>query len=92
MTLTTAVYWEALGLQYDLPWRTVQWRRHRGPLGRGSSPWRDVCFSLRLLKRRLDKLRYLTRILLMPRLAERLLLRLPTPLGFLYYPLRPLRL
>jgi len=62
------------------------------PAAPAPAPWRDVCFPLRLLKRRADKLRYLMRILFIPTLAERQLLRLPAPLGFLYYPLRPLRL
>jgi hypothetical protein len=56
------------------------------------APWHDACFPLRLLKRPADKLRYLMRVLLMPTLAERRLLRLPSSLSLLYYPLRPLRL
>jgi Uncharacterised nucleotidyltransferase len=54
--------------------------------------WQSFLLPLRLLKRPSDKLRYLLRALLWPTLAERRLLRLPSPLGFLYYPLRPLRL
>ena len=54
--------------------------------------WQSCLFPLPLLKRPSDKLRYLLRVLLWPTLAERRLLRLPSSLGFLYYPLRPLRL
>jgi hypothetical protein len=54
--------------------------------------WQSFLLPLRLLKRPSDKLRYLLRALLWPTLAERRLLRLPSSLGFLYYPLRPLRL
>jgi hypothetical protein len=54
--------------------------------------WQSFLFPLRLLKRPSDKLRYLLRALLWPTLAERRLLRLPSSLDFLYYPLRPLRL
>jgi hypothetical protein len=47
---------------------------------------------LRLLRRPSDKLRYLIYLLLAPTLADRRLCRLPSPVRFLYYPLRPLRL
>jgi len=49
-------------------------------------------FHLRLLRRPLDRLRCLATILLVPKLPDRQLLRLPTSLGFLYYAVRPLRL
>lgn len=55
-------------------------------------PWQSALFLLRLLNRPSDKLRYLIQMLLVPTLAERRLCRLPSPLSFLYYPLRPLRL
>jgi hypothetical protein len=54
--------------------------------------WRSGLFSLHLLKRPSDKLRYLAHVFLVPTLAERRFMRLPSSLGFLYYPLRPLRL
>lgn len=57
-----------------------------------SNIWRDALFPASLLKRPSDRLRYVIRVLLVPTLAERRLLRLPSCLGFLYYPLRPLRL
>jgi hypothetical protein len=57
-----------------------------------SATWRDAFFPTRLLRRPSEKLRFLLRVLLVPTLAERRLLRLPSFLGFLYYPLRPLRL
>jgi hypothetical protein len=63
------------------------------PAGPSSSDsWDGRLFAIRLLRRRSDKLRYLIRVLLVPTLAERYFLRLPSFLGFLYYPLRPLRL
>lgn len=56
--------------------------------------WRWECafFPLSLLKRPSDKLRYGVRLLLLPTLAEYRMLRLPSALNFLYYPLRILRL
>lgn len=54
--------------------------------------WESAFFPLRLLKRPSDKLRYGMRLLLLPTLAERRMLRLPSALGFLYYPLRIVRL
>jgi hypothetical protein len=54
--------------------------------------WENVFFPLHLLKRPSDKLRYGVRLLLLPTLAEHRLLRLPSALSFLYYPLRILRL
>jgi hypothetical protein len=52
----------------------------------------DAFFATRFLQRPLDKLRYVARVLLVPTLAEWRLVRLPSLLSFLYYPLRPLRL
>jgi hypothetical protein len=54
--------------------------------------WPGIMVNLHLLRHPSDRLRYIMRHLLVPTLAERRLLRLPSPLGFLYYPLRPLRL
>lgn len=53
---------------------------------------RDFFFPLRLMKRPSDRLRFLARLLFVPGLEERQLLRLPSALGFLYYPLRLARL
>jgi hypothetical protein len=61
-----------------------------GPAAAGQ--WRDAAFPTRLLARPSDKLRYLARVLFLPTLAERRLVRLPAALAPLYYPLRPLRL
>lgn len=47
---------------------------------------------LRVIDRSSERARYLLRVLLVPTLAERRLVRLPSGLGVLYYPLRPLRL
>jgi hypothetical protein len=47
---------------------------------------------LRLMGHVAERARYLLRLLLVPTLAERRLLRLPSALGLLYYPLRPVRL
>jgi hypothetical protein len=52
----------------------------------------DAFFPARLLRRPAEKLRFFLRVLLVPTLAERRFLRLPSFLGLLYYPLRPLRL
>lgn len=49
-------------------------------------------FCAGLLPRRSEKLRHLAHSLLVPTSGDRLLLRLPAPLGFLYYLIRPLRL
>jgi Uncharacterised nucleotidyltransferase len=49
-------------------------------------------FATRFLTRTSDKLRYAARVFLVPTLAEWRLISLPSFLGFLYYPLRPLRL
>jgi hypothetical protein len=54
--------------------------------------WAETLSAVRLLVGPVDKLRYLGRLLLRPTLAEWSLVRLPAPLGFLYYGLRPLRL
>jgi hypothetical protein len=54
--------------------------------------WQGALYPARLFARLSEKLRYLGRVLLMPTLAERRLIRLPAGLGALYYPLRPLRL
>lgn len=62
------------------------------PADPSAQPWESAFFPLRLLKRPSDKLRYGVRLLLLPTLAEYRLLRLPSALGFLYYPLRILRL
>jgi Uncharacterised nucleotidyltransferase len=47
---------------------------------------------MRLLKRPLDKLRYIATTLFAPKLTDRDFLPLPPPFGFLYYLIRPLRL
>lgn len=52
----------------------------------------DALFATRLFPRPSEKLRYLVRLLLVPTLRERRLLRLPPSLGLLYYSLRPVRL
>jgi hypothetical protein len=54
--------------------------------------WADALLPLRLLDRPGARLRYLSRVLLLPTLAERRAIRLPPALGALYYPLRPIRL
>lgn len=61
------------------------------PHAPASWTWQDAFFPLHLLKRRSDRLRYALGALLVPTLTERQCLRLPFPLLFLYYPLRPLR-
>ena len=57
-----------------------------------AASWSDAFFATRLLRRPSEKLRHLARVFLVPTLAERRLLHLPSFLGFLYYLLRPLRL
>ena len=52
----------------------------------------EALLPLRLIARPSAKARYLVRLLLVPTLAERRLVRLPSSLGLLYYPLRPMRL
>jgi hypothetical protein len=47
---------------------------------------------LRVLRRPLDKLRYLAEVIFVPKLTDRDFLRLPPSLGFLYYVIRPPRL
>jgi len=54
--------------------------------------WLEALSAVRLFSRPVDKLRYLGRLLLRPTLAEWSVVRLPSPLRFLYYGLRPLRL
>jgi len=54
--------------------------------------WQGALYPARLFARPFDKVRYLARVLLVPTLAERRLIRLPDSLRALYYPLRPLRL
>jgi hypothetical protein len=49
-------------------------------------------FHLRVLKRPLDKLRCVANVVLIPKQADLDFLRLPAPLSFLYYVVRPLRL
>jgi len=47
---------------------------------------------LRVLRQPLDKLRCVANVVLVPKPADRNFLRLPTPVGSLYYVVRPLRL
>ena len=54
--------------------------------------WLEALSAVRLFSRPVDKVRYLGRLLLRPTLAEWSVVRLPSPLRFLYYGLRPLRL
>jgi Uncharacterised nucleotidyltransferase len=54
--------------------------------------WQDVLAMTRLFKPPIAQWRYLLRLLLVPTVAERQLIRFPCALGVLYYPLRPLRL
>jgi hypothetical protein len=54
--------------------------------------WSDALVPVRLLDGPGARLRYLLRLLLLPTLAERRALCLPTALRALYYPLRPVRL
>jgi len=49
-------------------------------------------FPVHVLRRPLDKLRCLAKMILIPCLTDRDFLRLPTSLSFLYYPMRPMRL
>lgn len=58
----------------------------------GQDVWRDALLPARLLRPPSEKLRYLLRLALVPTMAERRLLALPSSLRVLYYPLRPLRL
>ncbi len=57
-----------------------------------SESWKVPLFYPHLLKRRSDKLRWFARGLFVPNLADQIFLRLPAPLSFLYFVLRPLRL
>ena len=54
--------------------------------------WQGAIYPARRFARPSERLGYLARVLLMPTLAERRLIRLPRRLRALYYPLRPLRL
>jgi hypothetical protein len=77
------------GLERQLPLRPMKVL--------GSTPitvggWGEVLSAVWLFRRPADKLRYLGRLLLQPALAEWRLIRLPSGLRFLYYPLRPVRL
>jgi hypothetical protein len=53
-----------------------------------AEPWRDVLARSRLFTSPRSQWRYLLRVLLVPTAAERRLIRLPSALGILYYPLR----
>jgi Uncharacterised nucleotidyltransferase len=53
-----------------------------------AEPWRDVLAISRLFPSLPAQWRYLLRVLLVPTAAERRLIRLPSALGILYYPLR----
>jgi hypothetical protein len=53
-----------------------------------AEPWRDVLAVSRLFTSPPAQWRYLLRVLLVPTAAERRLIRLPSALGILYYPLR----
>jgi hypothetical protein len=54
--------------------------------------WQDVLVMARLFKSSIAQWRYLMRVLLVPTFVDHRFIRLPSPLGVLYYPLRPLRL
>jgi hypothetical protein len=54
--------------------------------------WQGALYPARLFARPSERLGYLARVLLVPTLAERRLIRLPRRLRALYYLLRPLRL
>jgi Uncharacterised nucleotidyltransferase len=54
--------------------------------------WGEALSAIWLFRRPADKVLYLWRLLLQPALAEWRLVRFPSWLRFLYYPLRPLRL
>ncbi|MGH9503138.1 MAG: nucleotidyltransferase domain-containing protein [Terriglobales bacterium] len=62
------------------------------PLPAGAAESAFSFRHLRVLRRSLDKLRYLAEVILVPRLTDRDFLRLPPSLGFLYYVIRPPRL
>jgi hypothetical protein len=66
----------------------VRWRPSLGT--RASIP--DALLPLRVMTRWRERVRYLLGQLLVPTLAERRLVRLPTRLRFFYYPIRPARL
>ena len=52
----------------------------------------EALLPLRVIRRPADRARYALRQLLIPTLAERRLIRLPSALRLFYYPLRPVRL
>jgi Uncharacterised nucleotidyltransferase len=54
--------------------------------------WESAAFHLRLRERRRDGVRYCLSLLLAPTLADWTALPLPSPLAFLYYGVRPVRL
>ena len=54
--------------------------------------WQEALVATRLLGGLSAKLAYLGRLLFLPTIRERQLLRLPFPIDLLYYPMRPLRL
>jgi hypothetical protein len=54
--------------------------------------WQDVVARARLFSSPIDRWRYLVRVILAPSPTDRQLIRLPSALGALYYPLRLLRL
>src|SRR5262249_52518798 len=54
--------------------------------------WQEALFATRLFSGMSAKLGYLGRLLLLPTIREHELVSLPSPMGVLYYPLRPLRL
>jgi Uncharacterised nucleotidyltransferase len=76
----------------EFPFRRLPPRLALFPANPSVQRWEVAFFPLHLLKRPSDKLRYGVRLLFLPTLAEHRLLQLPSALGFLYYPLRILRL
>lgn len=57
-----------------------------------SESWKVTLFYPRLLKRRSEKLRWWAQTFFVPKMADHRFISLPSPLTFLYYVLRPLRL
>jgi hypothetical protein len=72
--------------------RIPSWVRPFPALAAPASVWQDALSARRLFRRRQDRLRYLARLLLLPTLGERELIRLPAALEILYYLFRPIRL
>jgi hypothetical protein len=70
--------------------RPERWVPALSAFSSGAEP--GPLLPLRLMGTVAERARYLLRLLLVPTLAERRLLRLPSALGLLYYPLRPMRL